>query len=219
MIKNFKAFTLVEMIVAVVLSSILIFFAYTMTISAYRIFSRMSDSSKNSNSIRFFEESFRKSVKGCTEWAISSDKRTIAFLRYDPNIKSGGDWVVDKYTFDSPFTMVQGASSISGSTSYSPDVEPEKVPGSSLKSAANLYLQYCKKSSPLYNASAYGSEGKILVLSGVRYFYFTINKQLSSYGYTGDLKDISIGIVYDEKVNKFIKRKNKAFCFTSRGYY
>ena len=79
-----KGFTLVEMMVAILLSAIVIFFSYTMTISAYKMFSKVSKTANNFNSPQFFEEVFKRSLTDAYDIDINSDK--IVCKRYDPKL-------------------------------------------------------------------------------------------------------------------------------------
>ena len=86
-----RAFTLVELMVAILLSAIIVFFSYTMTISAYKMFTKMNNTSYSIDNIKFFEETFKKSVTEAinietTPAGTTHDVEEFIFTRFDVNI-------------------------------------------------------------------------------------------------------------------------------------
>ena len=199
-----KAFTLVELMVAILLSAIIVFFSYTMTISAYKMFTRMNNTSYNVDNVKFFEEVFKKSVSEAnnieTAPAAAGDKDEIKFTRYDVNI---GNEVTDIYTLDDEqgnrlkFRL--------DNTTHHYEVYPGNIADDALKDV---------KPVKLFVETSYGShKTRMLLLNNVKAFYYRFDKT----GNVNNLRDITIGIIYYDDSAKTLKRQNRTFCFTARG--
>lgn len=91
-----KAFTLIEILVAITISGMLAFFVYTMMIYSYQGYSRLNSVSKNSNSFRSLILSLQNSMKYADDVSVVTDK--IVFERYD---KLYNDDVQETYYFNS----------------------------------------------------------------------------------------------------------------------
>lgn len=194
-----KGFTLVEMMVAVLLSAIVIFFSYTMTISAYKMFSKTSKTAKNFNNVQFFEEVFKKSITEATEVTFSNDvtstnrreSRRITVRRYDVRL---GREVTETYRF-----RTDNVRFIEHVGSHS-DSMPSNI--TQLSAPTDLILET--------------DDGlEILVLSNVRAFFYRINK-LGNGVPEPHLNNIAIGIVYEDRVMSVPKRQNRSFFFAMR---
>lgn len=185
-----KGFTLVEMMVAILLSAIIIFFSYTLTISAYKMFSKTSKTSKNFNNIQFFEEVLKKSITEADRVEISSDHRRIECRRYD--VRLGHD-VTDVYSFESANGVFreQVGSHL--------ETYPSNITGGNLFAPTRLMLR------------TGGLD--ILVLNNVRAFFYRANKIGDG---TPHLQNISIGIVYEDNSLSVPRRQNRSFYFTMR---
>ena len=92
-------------------------------------------------------------------------------------------------------------------------VDYETFPGkiTKLSSPADLLVEIVSKDS--------GQRIKMLLLKNVRAFYYSIDKTDKMTPHRGDLKDITIGIVYDDDSSNVVKRQNRSFCFTIRSMY
>ena len=60
--KNKKAFSLIELVVAMIIASIVMFSIYFMLIIAYEQFNDLTEASENFNNLQVFERTFQKSV-------------------------------------------------------------------------------------------------------------------------------------------------------------
>lgn len=92
-------FTLIEVMISLFLSVMVAFFVYTMMISSYSVYRRISSVSKNANSIRFFISSFERSIRySCDfdEVSVGSNKYELKFKMYDP---SRGVMIFERYYF------------------------------------------------------------------------------------------------------------------------
>lgn len=103
-----RGFTLIEVMVALFLSVIVSLFVYTMMISSYNAYNRLSSVSKNANSIRYFIASFSNSIKYATELpteVFSGGKTSsLTFKRYDKNYN---DIIREKYYFENGSEFVR----------------------------------------------------------------------------------------------------------------
>lgn len=206
MIYKKRAFTLVELMVAILLSAIIVFFSYTMTISAYKMFTKMNNTSYSVDNMKFFEEAFKKSVSEADETNLLPTTTTnldeLVFRRYDVNI---GEDVIDVYTIvdkdDSKLDF-----KFDGTNNHF-EVYPEAITDLALKSIepGKLFLETRK-------ASSHAQISKMLLLNNVKAFYYRVDKT----GDTNNLRDITIGIVYYDDSSKTLRRQNRSFCFTAR---
>lgn len=111
--KKYKkfGFTLIEVMVSLLLSAMVAFFVYTMLLSSYSGYNRLSFSSKNTSSIKFFTTVFNNSVKYANatptvEYGTSGTVQALTFNRYDKNYKrmvnekyyfsDGGEFILDQ---------------------------------------------------------------------------------------------------------------------------
>ena len=192
-----KGFTLVEMMVAILLSAIVIFFSYTMTISAYKMFSKTSKTAKNFNNVQFFEEILKKSITESNRINIEEGKITCE--RYDTHLNRQ---VIDTYTFspasDAKFIEQYGSHF---------DAYPSNIGNSNMFAPRELHLRSVPE------GTSESSSPDILVLNNVRAFFYRPNKM----GAGNHLGNIMIGIVYEDSVVPGVtKRQNRTFCFTMR---
>lgn len=198
-----KGFTLVELMVAVVLSAIVIFFSYTMTISAYKMFSKVSKTSNNFNSSLFFEEYFTRLFEDAFVISFSGSK--ITARRFDPNIKNG-KVVKDDYSFEKK----GGSGSIQFIKVNTHDyfdsvIDPESIPDNG---TADLIVR---------TPGAGLKIEDVVLLSNVRAFYYKVNTIDAAGAGTNHLRNITIGVVYDDYIVPGVpKRQFKTFCFALR---
>jgi prepilin-type N-terminal cleavage/methylation domain-containing protein len=192
-----KGFTLVEMMVAILLSAIVIFFSYTLTISAYKMFSKVSSTSQKSNSIKFFEEALKKSITEAETVKFESNK--ITCTRYDMNLNHK---VKDTYTLE------EGNCNFGNLVGKEYDVFPNIIPADKIFKSTKLFVK------TEFVGGGSWSSPKILVLNNVRAFYYRPNK----YPSTGShLDNVTIGIIYDDYVVPNLpKRQYRSFCLSSR---
>lgn len=88
-------FTLIEVMVTLVLSVMVSFFVYTMMMSSYTAFRRLSSVSKNANSIRFFVSSISNSSRNACKMYVSGN--ALCFDRFDQNRNK---YVTESYYFE-----------------------------------------------------------------------------------------------------------------------
>ena len=200
-----RAFTLVELMVAIMLSAIIVFFSYTMTISAYKMFTKMHNTSYSIDNVKFFEEAFKKSVTESSDIqtdpaGTTHDVQEFIFTRYDANID---DEVTDVYTLEDEHGNRINFR-FSGSAANRFEVYPRNVTDETLKGFV---------SAKLFVETSYGSHRtRMLLLSNVKAVYFRFNKT----GAHDHLQNITIGIIYYDDSSNAVKRQNKSFCFTFR---
>lgn len=198
-----RGFTLVEMMIAILLSAIVIFFSYTLTISAYKMFSKISKTSKNYNNIQFFEEVLKKSITEAQSISFTPDKKEMRCTRYDKNI---GDFVVDVYSFEN------------SSCKFGNEVgeQYESFPKNIIKD--NKMFGPTKLFLKTELVSGTASAPKVLVLNNIRAFYYRPNKYPAG-GQNSAVHwdNIMIGVAYEEQIVPNISKiQTKSFCFASR---
>ena len=94
-----KGFTLIEIMVSLFLSVLVAFFVYTMMISSYTAYRRLSSISKNANSIRYFITNFSNSIKYSETIPVKgtvNGQTSITFTVYDKNLNT---YIKEKYYF------------------------------------------------------------------------------------------------------------------------
>lgn len=201
---NKKAFTLVEFAVTLGISAFLVVIIYTLLLTAHQSFREMYDASRNSNNIRYFENSLRESfsyIKGTP--IVKSDKTLLKVYR---NV--GNKTLTDTYTVSAADCMV-GPSSTKANTL------------ADLRSNTGLNTNSTKANPTYYtlDRKTEGGEATITtrVLSNIRNIY--INRE--SAGGASGYERLRIGVIYDEifsngKTN-IVRPKRRVFCFTSKG--
>ena len=202
-----RAFTLVELMVAILLSAIIVFFSYTMTISAYKMFTKMNNTSYSIDNIKFFEEVFKKSVSEAEDTnftsTTTSDLNELRFERYDTKLPTP-EKVIDVYTLDD-----ENGNTLSfmcnDANKY--EVYPSSITDFALRdiTPVKLFVETTNSSGTRIS--------RMLLLNNVKAFYYRVDKT----GDTKNLRDITIGIVYYDDSTKTLKRQNRSFCFTARG--
>ena len=201
-----RAFTLVELMVAILLSAIIVFFSYTMTISAYKMFTKMNNTSYSIDNIKFFEEVFKKSVSEAEDTnftsTTTSDLNELRFERYDTKLPTP-EKVIDVYTLDD-----ENGNTLSfmcnDANKY--EVYPSSITDFALRdiTPVKLFVETTNSSGTRIS--------RMLLLNNVKAFYYRVDKT----GDTKNLRDITIGIVYYDDSTKTLKRQNRSFCFTAR---
>ena len=91
-------FTLIEVMVTLVLSVMVSFFVYTMMMSSYTAFRRLSSVSKNANSIRFFVSSISNSARNACKMEFKNN--SLYFERFDRNYGTNGTYITERYYFE-----------------------------------------------------------------------------------------------------------------------
>ncbi|MBR6297650.1 MAG: prepilin-type N-terminal cleavage/methylation domain-containing protein [Candidatus Gastranaerophilales bacterium] len=192
-----KGFTLVEMMVAMLLSAIVIFFSYTMTVSAHKMFAKVSNTSNNFNNTQFFEEFFKSTLMNAYKIEISEDG--IACRIYDP---MAGKKYQNNYSFNN---QKGDGNSVQFKTQHGSHYDSvfNNIP---IGKSANLIVR---------NQGAGHKIDNTILLSNVRAFYYRVDKIGAGPGAPNNFRNITIGIVYDDYIVPGVpKRKYKTFCFT-----
>jgi len=116
MIKK-TGFTLIEVLISLFLSAMVAFFVYTMMISSYDAYRRISSVSRNANSIRYFITNISNSIKNSQVLPVkagSTGNISLTFTVYDKQYEAV---VKEKYYFTDGSEFVENAeSSVSIST-------------------------------------------------------------------------------------------------------
>ena len=89
-------FTLIEVMISLFLSVMVAFFVYTMMISSYNVYRKLSTVSKNANSIRFFISSIEKSVR----YAHGTPTISETEFRFDTFDGNRNCMITERYFFD-----------------------------------------------------------------------------------------------------------------------
>lgn len=112
-------FTLIEVLISLFLSAMVAFFIYTMMISAYNAYRRISSVSRNANSIRYFVTNISNSIKNARAIPIKGTRpdtgaTTLTFSVYSKQYKA---IVKETYFFEDGSELIENAnSSVSVST-------------------------------------------------------------------------------------------------------
>ena len=78
--KNKKAFSLIELVVAMIIASIVMFSIYFMLIIAYEQFNDLTEASENFNNLQVFERTFQKSATSCSYYELNENTYAIKFV-------------------------------------------------------------------------------------------------------------------------------------------
>ena len=166
-------FTLIEVMVTLVLSVLVSFFVYTMMMSSYNSFRRLSSVSKNANSIRFFVSSINNSIKNAKAFSCSTSE--LSFTRYDVH---RNQLVTERYFFSE-------GGSIAPNYSKSTNI-------ATLNSQTGSSLGVLKKEVK----SSGGTVIETVVVSNViRAIYYNVTESGVRY------KRLNLGVVYDDIVD------------------
>jgi len=90
--RNFRAFTLIEVMVCMILTAIVAFFIYTMMLSAHRTYFKLFSVSRQRNDVRYFETLIKKSIANAQGYEVNGNK--LIFKYYDT---STNKYRVDEY--------------------------------------------------------------------------------------------------------------------------
>lgn len=81
--KNNKAFSLVEIVVAMIIASIVMLTVYVMLIVVYKQFNDLTVESERFNNLQVFERMFQRSAMVCSHYQINSTANSKRFCFYD----------------------------------------------------------------------------------------------------------------------------------------
>lgn len=102
--KNYKAFTLIEVMICIILTCIVVFFIYTMMLSSHRTYSKLFTISRQRNDLRYFEAILKNSIMNAEYINITNTKMTFAYYDSSTMFSSAlginGGYRVDVYEFD-----------------------------------------------------------------------------------------------------------------------
>lgn len=110
-------FTLIEVLISLFLSAMVAFFVYTMMISSYNSYRRISSVARNANSIRYFITNISNSIKNSQSVPVKEGGATNTSLTFTVYDKQYKDIIKEKYYFTDGSEFVESAeSSVSVST-------------------------------------------------------------------------------------------------------
>lgn len=92
--KNKKAFSLVELVIAMIIASIVMLSVYFMLIIAYDQFNDLTEASENFNNLQVFERMFQRSAMSCSYYELNG--KTFKFLIP----KDNGKYKTETYKFN-----------------------------------------------------------------------------------------------------------------------
>lgn len=188
--KNLLGFTLIEMMISLFLSVMVAFFVYTMMISSYNAYNRLSSLSKNSNSIRFFLKSIENSIKYSVSFnpAGTTPANELIFERFTTNpVNPTGPKIRirERYYFE-------------GGSSKGTILSDEAKSKNGVLSADNYYKQglgLLKKDVIIVSENR---KVETVVMSNIiRTIYFFADDA----GATRKYKTFYLGVIYDDVVN------------------
>ena len=81
--KNFKAFTLVEVMVCIILTAIVAFFIYTMMLSAHKTYFKLFSVSRQKNDIRYFETLIKRSVSSAQVYELNGNQLIFKYYHWN----------------------------------------------------------------------------------------------------------------------------------------
>ncbi len=197
-----KAFTLVEFAVALAISAFLIVIVYTMLLTAQQTFKELYDASRNSNNIRYFEDSIRES---------------FCYLKGTPTIKSGTTFLSASRSVGS--TTLTDVYTVSGSACLIGPSSAKANTLADLKNNSGLDSNSTKAAPTYYTLNKTSGGVTTKVLSNIRNIY--INYESYSGTGKGGYGRLRVGVIYDEILSTgksdIVRPKRKVFCFTSKG--
>lgn len=169
-------FTLMEVMVSLFLSVMVSFSVYTMMISSYNAYNRISSVSKNANSIRFFITTFSNSIEQAyklPDEAGGADNKILTFSRYD---KKYGKKIEEKYFFEGGSELRKDATNSVSVTTITHHSETLGV----------------LKRETIVDGKV---KEKIIVSNIIRSIYYSITTEASGF------KRMNIGVIYDDVVD------------------
>lgn len=172
-------FTLIEVMVTLVLSVMVSFFVYTMMMSSYTAFRRLSSVSKNANSIRFFVSSISNSSRNACNIYVSGN--ALCFDRFDKNRGTNGTYITESYYFENGGNLTEDATK---STSVA-----------TLNSQKGSSLGVLKKKVTVKSGGAVLET--VVVSNVIRVIYYSFSTAASGERY----KRLNLGVVYDDIVD------------------
>ncbi|MFA7073791.1 MAG: prepilin-type N-terminal cleavage/methylation domain-containing protein [Endomicrobiaceae bacterium] len=191
-LKNKKAFTLIEVMVSIILSAIIIFFIYTMMTVSYTSYSKLFGVSQQKNNTRFFESMMKKSIENSVYVQMLPSK--FSFGYYDDNL---GIYRRDDYSFTT------GSFTNSKALSSNPPTVMASIP------SANRVLVM-----RVYNAGSNYTGNTLIrtevILENVNAVYYYMDS-------TGIMRNISIGLIFNKVLSDGeVNYEIRTFIFTSR---
>jgi len=98
--KNYRAFTLIEVMICIILTCIVVFFIYTMMLSSHRTYSKLFTISRQRNDLRYFETVFKKSIMNAEYFKMNTNNKAMEFGYYDVSGMFADGYRVDVYEFE-----------------------------------------------------------------------------------------------------------------------
>ncbi len=181
-----KGFTLIEVMVSLFLSVLVAFFVYTMMISSYTAYKRLSSISQNANSIRFFTDTISKSIKYCETVYFDSINKRLCFEVYDIVRR---EKVREEYYFTTGTGLVEHKA------------KSKKDNNAVNSTTLGVFKKDIRRISDnhLYNT--------IAVSNVIRTIYFYINNPPANSRF---LKTLTLSVIYDDVVGGNVSRAEGA---------
>lgn len=102
--KNYRAFTLIEVMICIILTCIVVFFIYTMMLSSHRTYAKLFTISQQRNDLRYFEAILRRSIMNAEEFTFTNKKMSFGYFdtsgMFSSVLGAEGGYRVDEYEFD-----------------------------------------------------------------------------------------------------------------------
>lgn len=174
-------FTLIEVLISLFLSAMVAFFIYTMMVSAYNAYRRISSVSRNANSIRYFIANISNSIKNAkTIPTIGvhpvTGTTSLTFSVYNKQYKAV---VKERYYFDGGSELIESASS---SVSVSTDTHHAETMGVLKKDIINSDNQILET---------------LIISNIIRSIYFSWTGPSS----VARHRKMNLGVVYDDVID------------------
>lgn len=165
--KNYKAFTLIEVMVCIILTCIVVFFIYTMMLSSHKTYSKLFTISRQRNDLRYFEAILKNSIMNAEYINFTNKKMTFGYYDSSTMFSSvlgiKGGYRVDVYEFDNNNVLENN------------DTRSENLSGLSLPSFSNtqtnVYLTIYKGNSN-YTPTSTKLRNKEIVLENVNKLFW-----------------------------------------------
>lgn len=199
--KNKKAFSILELIIAILLASIVMLSVYFMLIMAYGQFNDLTEESERFNNLQVFERIFQRSAMTCSDYKIDiSDSNNKKFCFYELknkkieiyNFQKSNFVDISTYSITDKVSIYSGAIPEDNSKSYSLIYTSKELAVAAMPSYNEGYTE--RTILPSYNNI--NDNAKVLFENIVKVYYETSNK-IKSYDdfkkLTGkNLKDLNI---------------------------
>lgn len=172
LLRKYKGFTLIEVMVCIVLTCIVVFFVYTMMLTSHRTYAKLFSISKQKNDIRYFETLLKNSIMNAEymEQSTSGSKAIFKFRYYDSKNSSNVNiHRLDVFEFSNNNLVKRNKSK-----SMSLLSETEMNSYTSASCNVKFYSQLCYANNPNTSISSLVSEH--MVIDGINVLFWDMSQ-------------------------------------------